>query len=259
LKTIKLHPIQKKLKGVAWHEELEDESSQKDCTKMRRTFWNWWSPWTSLKLPNSWKIHNIFYAALLRPYVKNEVYGNNYPRLLPELLEGQEVYKVETILKHQQRERGYQYHVKWKGYLITKATWDNESAFSDDGDMLEQYKNWYQPQELIGQYDKEDQEQRRRKDKKKIEIPHSYRITIEQNDYPTATSAQTSLSIIKDEFAEVITEGTLSPANKPSDWNIVITKKAILDTMRMPSPPPEEIQWGLATSYDTVFPSAEEY
>ena len=53
-----------------------------------------------LKLPTSWKIHNMFHAALLRPYIENKIYGNNYPRPLPELLEGEEVYKVETILKH---------------------------------------------------------------------------------------------------------------------------------------------------------------
>jgi hypothetical protein len=60
-----------------------------------------------LKLPDSWKIHNVFYATLLRPYIENKVYGNNYPRPLPELLEEEEVYEVETILKHRQRGRGY--------------------------------------------------------------------------------------------------------------------------------------------------------
>jgi Integrase zinc binding domain/Chromo (CHRromatin Organisation MOdifier) domain len=75
-----------------------------------------------LKLPESWRIHNVFHATLLRPYIENEVYGNNYPRPLPELLEGEEVYEVETILKHRRRGRGYQYYVKWKGYPVTKAT-----------------------------------------------------------------------------------------------------------------------------------------
>jgi hypothetical protein len=50
-----------------------------------------------LKLPESWKIHNVFHAALLRPYIENKVYGNNYPKPLPELLEGEEVYEVEAI------------------------------------------------------------------------------------------------------------------------------------------------------------------
>jgi hypothetical protein len=60
-----------------------------------------------LKLPNSWKIHNLFHATLLGPYIKNKVYGNNFLRPLPELLEGEEVYEVGTILKHQRRGRGY--------------------------------------------------------------------------------------------------------------------------------------------------------
>ena len=54
-----------------------------------------------LKLLMIWKIHDMFYATLLRPYIENKIYGNNYPRLLPELLKGEEVYEVETILKHQ--------------------------------------------------------------------------------------------------------------------------------------------------------------
>ena len=53
-----------------------------------------------LKLPTTWKIHNVFHTTLLQPYIKNKIYRNNYPRPLPKLLEGEEVYKVETILKH---------------------------------------------------------------------------------------------------------------------------------------------------------------
>ena len=53
-----------------------------------------------LKLLTTWKIHNVFHATLLQPYIENEIYGNNYPRPLPELLEGEEIYEVETILKH---------------------------------------------------------------------------------------------------------------------------------------------------------------
>jgi hypothetical protein len=75
-----------------------------------------------LKWPELCKIHNVFHAALLWPYIENKVYGNNYPRPLPKLLEGEEVYKVKTILKHQKRERGYQYYVKWKGYWGNMGT-----------------------------------------------------------------------------------------------------------------------------------------
>jgi hypothetical protein len=57
----------------------------------------------------------------------------------------------------------------------------------------------------------------------------------------TAAAAQPILTIIKDKFTEVITEGTLSLTNKPTDWNVVITEKALLKAMKTPSPPSEEI------------------
>ena len=56
-----------------------------------------------LQLPASWKIHNVFHATLLRPYKENETYGQNYPEPPPELLDGEEVYEVETILNHRKR------------------------------------------------------------------------------------------------------------------------------------------------------------
>jgi hypothetical protein len=57
----------------------------------------------------------------------------------------------------------------------------------------------------------------------------------------TPATTQTTLSIVKDKFAKVITKEMLSLTNKPSDWNVVITEKVLLDTMRTPSPYPQEI------------------
>jgi hypothetical protein len=75
----------------------------------------------------------------------------------------------------------------------------------------------------------------------------------------TAAAAQPILTIVKDEFTEVLTEGTLFPTTKPTNWNVVITKKALLDAIKTPSPPPEEIQRGLAMLYSVTFPTLEEY
>jgi hypothetical protein len=52
----------------------------------------------------------------------------------------------------------------------------------------------------------------------------------------TSTSTENVLTIVKDEFAEVLTEGTLSPTTKPADWNVIITKKALLEVAKMPFP-----------------------
>jgi hypothetical protein len=57
----------------------------------------------------------------------------------------------------------------------------------------------------------------------------------------TTAAAQTILTVLKDKFTEVITEKTLSPTSKPTDWNVIITEKALLRAMRTPSPPPKEI------------------
>ena len=97
-----------------------------------------------LELPSTWRIRNVFHMILLWPYIKNETHGANFPRPPPELLRGEEVYKVESIIKHRRRGRGYQYLLKWKGYPITDGMWETESAFSNNGDMLAAYKEHHQ-------------------------------------------------------------------------------------------------------------------
>ena len=86
----------------------------------------------------------MFHAILLKPYQENEVYGENFATPPPDIVDGEEVYQVETILKHRRRGQGYQYLIKWEGYLITKASWEPKSAFSDNGDLLDEYKQRHQ-------------------------------------------------------------------------------------------------------------------
>jgi hypothetical protein len=129
------------------------------------------------------------------------------------------------------------------------ATWFNNTKTDIN------YRNWL-----------DDKEQRTQKRRKTIKTQRKYwRNTILSNKYPfeidmsNTAAAQPILTIVKDEFAKVITEGTLSPANKPTDWDVVITKKVLFEAMRTPSLLPEEIWHGLATLYDNTFPTHEEY
>ena len=94
-----------------------------------------------LKLPQTWKIHNVFHTALLRQYKENQIYGANFDRPPAELVEGEEFYEVENILRHRKRGRTTQYYVKWKGYPILDASWEPEYSFSDDGNILTNYKH----------------------------------------------------------------------------------------------------------------------
>jgi Integrase zinc binding domain/Chromo (CHRromatin Organisation MOdifier) domain len=97
-----------------------------------------------LKLPTTWKVDNVFHAVLLKPYIETEVHGENFSRPIPDILNGEEVYNVETILKHRKRGWSYQYLIKWEGYPISEASWEPETAFSDDGNLLSTYKQRHQ-------------------------------------------------------------------------------------------------------------------
>jgi Chromo (CHRromatin Organisation MOdifier) domain len=92
-----------------------------------------------LKLPESWQIHKVFHAALLWPYRENEVYGENYIRPPPDIEEGEEVYEVEQIRKHRKHGRGYEYLIKWVGFLITEASWEPKSNLTGATDILREY------------------------------------------------------------------------------------------------------------------------
>lgn len=69
-----------------------------------------------LKLLPIWKIHPMFYASLIMLYQEMAAHGPNYKQLPPDLVEGQEKYKVKEILNKRKRGHRYQYLVHWKGY-----------------------------------------------------------------------------------------------------------------------------------------------
>jgi hypothetical protein len=47
----------------------------------------------------------------------------------------------------------------------------------------------------------------------------------------TTAAVQPILTVVKDEFAEVLTEESLSSSAKPTDSNVVITEKSLLEAM----------------------------
>ena len=77
-----------------------------------------------LALPPQWKIHPVFHMSLLTPYVETPAHGLNFMRPPPDLVEGEEEWKVETILSHRYfgRQKKLQYLVKWQGYLDSDNT-----------------------------------------------------------------------------------------------------------------------------------------
>jgi len=62
---------------------------------------------------------------LLTSYKETEFHGCNFKRPLPDLIDGEEEYKVERIVDSRcfGRGRQVQYLVKWKGYPESDNQW----------------------------------------------------------------------------------------------------------------------------------------
>ena len=78
-----------------------------------------------LELPPQWKIHDMFHADLLTPYHEMKLHGPNFMKPPPDLINGEEEYKIEEVLQSCKNGRGHkvQYLVKWKGYPDLENQW----------------------------------------------------------------------------------------------------------------------------------------
>jgi hypothetical protein len=67
-----------------------------------------------IKLPTTWKIHNVFHTSFLTPHEETEIHGPNYQEPPPELIEGSPEYEVEQILKSRRvgKKKTLQYRVR---------------------------------------------------------------------------------------------------------------------------------------------------
>jgi hypothetical protein len=94
-----------------------------------------------LTLPHQWKIHYVFHVDLLTPYIETDFHGPNYMRPPPDLINGEEEYEVESILRSWKYGRGckIQYLVKWKGYPDSDNEWVNWDDMHAD-EALEEFK-----------------------------------------------------------------------------------------------------------------------
>jgi hypothetical protein len=94
-----------------------------------------------LTLPGTWRIHDVFHVDLLTPYIKTEFHGPNYTRPPPDLIQGEEEYKVKKVLDSRQYGRGHkvQYLVKWKGYPDSDNEWVNWNDMHAD-EALEEFR-----------------------------------------------------------------------------------------------------------------------
>ena len=93
-----------------------------------------------LELPHQWNIYPVFHTSLLTPYVETIEHGPNYTRPPPDLMGGEEQYKVEAICSHQRHghSKQLQYLLKWKGYPESDNTWEPAIQMHSP-DLIKQY------------------------------------------------------------------------------------------------------------------------
>ena len=77
----------------------------------------------ALELPEKWRIHNVFHASLLKPYIENEEHGPNWTKPPPDLIDDEEEYEIDEIMGCRKIQGNWEYYVSWKGYPSTENGW----------------------------------------------------------------------------------------------------------------------------------------
>ena len=96
-----------------------------------------------LKLPKTWHVHDVFHASLLTPQVITPEYRIPAEPPLPELVDGESEFEVESILQHKfvGRKKEICYLVLWRGYSRAESTWEPEEHLRNATEVLETYKS----------------------------------------------------------------------------------------------------------------------
>ena len=92
-----------------------------------------------LDLPPTWRIHPVFYVLNLKRFHRLEEFKRKEQPPSPIVVDGEEEYKVEAILRHKGKGARCLYLVMWKGYPITEASWELESHLQNAPLILEDY------------------------------------------------------------------------------------------------------------------------
>ena len=92
-----------------------------------------------LVLPLAWRVYPVFHVSNLKRFKRSEKFERDEQPPPPVMVEGEEAYEVEAILKHKGKGARHLYLVMWKGYPITEASWEPESHLYNAPLTLEDY------------------------------------------------------------------------------------------------------------------------
>ncbi|QRW15573.1 Retrotransposable element Tf2 protein [Rhizoctonia solani] len=91
-----------------------------------------------LKLPETLKIHNVFYVGLLSKVHENP--SQPFPeRPPPKTIEGEEEYEVEQIIDSKRQRGKWFYLIKWKGYGPKDNSWEPEELLEHSQEEIQRF------------------------------------------------------------------------------------------------------------------------
>ncbi|KAF8760778.1 hypothetical protein RHS01_01317 [Rhizoctonia solani] len=91
-----------------------------------------------LELPETLKIHNVFYVGLLSK--AHESPSQPFPsRPPPETIEGEEEYEVEQIIDSKRQQGKWFYLIKWKGYRPEDNSWEPEELLEHSQEEIKRF------------------------------------------------------------------------------------------------------------------------
>ena len=91
-----------------------------------------------LKLPASYKIHNVINVSRLKLY-KEPTAGQRVTPPEPVEVEGQPEYEVEEVLDSRLKKGKLEYLVKWSGYTDEYNTWEPVSNLENSKEAIEDF------------------------------------------------------------------------------------------------------------------------
>jgi hypothetical protein len=92
-----------------------------------------------LSLPPGWKIHDVFHSSLLTPFRETDTHGPAYPTPIPDIIEGEEEFEVEGILKHKVKQGKPHFLIRWKNCTASEDSWEPEDNLTHAKDILREY------------------------------------------------------------------------------------------------------------------------
>ena len=94
-----------------------------------------------LRLPPTWKIHNVFHTLLLSTHHQTEAHGPSFPRPPPDLIDNEEEYEVDHIVSHKESPGWWLHLTAWKGYSFAENTWESKSNLCHTPALPSAYKH----------------------------------------------------------------------------------------------------------------------